>query len=184
MMLYECGLISEDGSCAGGQASVEILNRVAEPLESGLHYQLTKRLSELCIDETDLEPVPHDGMTNMIPAAYHKKPIQSVMSLNICKPFFLFTFSVSCENFINDCETIPVPSQVNFDIASVSALTVCLILKGKEIVRKLDVENVGFHSLLALFLVHGEMVQYCKIENVYTMGIRCCKLHSQTRRKC
>ena len=75
MMLYECGLISNDGSCAGGQASVEILNRVAEPLESGLQYQLTKRLSELCIDVSELEPVPHDGMTNMILAVYHKKPI-------------------------------------------------------------------------------------------------------------
>ena len=81
MMLYECGLISNDGSCAGGQASVEILNRVAEPLESGLQYQLTKRLSELCIDVSELEPVPHDGMTNMILAVYHKKQIQSGMPL-------------------------------------------------------------------------------------------------------
>ena len=66
MMLYECGLISHDGSCAGGQASVEILNRAAEPLASGLQYQLTKRLSELCINVTELEPVPHDGMTRTI----------------------------------------------------------------------------------------------------------------------
>ena len=62
MMLYECGLISSDGSCAAGQASVEILSRVAEPLESTLQYALTKRLTELCINATDLEPVPHDGM--------------------------------------------------------------------------------------------------------------------------
>ena len=61
MMLYECGLMKSDGSCADGQASVEILNRVAEPLESTLQNALTKRISELCMNITDIEPVPHNG---------------------------------------------------------------------------------------------------------------------------
>ena len=62
MMFYECGLIISDGSCAAGQASVEILNRVAKPLEITLQHALTKRLSELCINETDLQPVSHNGV--------------------------------------------------------------------------------------------------------------------------
>ena len=44
--------------------------------------------------------------------------------MNLQVVLFVYFFSVSCENFINDCETKPVPSQVNFDITAVSAETV------------------------------------------------------------
>ncbi len=60
-LLYECGMLTANGTCESGQASVEAWSRTPEPVSQHLKNAYIKRFAELCIDRENVEDVPHNG---------------------------------------------------------------------------------------------------------------------------